>query len=141
VVTRINGSLVVHVWSADASTPAIIKSVILLAGDANLDDRVDVGDLGILAANYGGASKHWSQGDFNNDGKVDVGDLGILAANYGTNASGTDFDADSAKVFGKEVIAEGGDEAPTVSSICSGLGLPLIAGLALMGLMLIKYEA
>ena len=55
----------------------------LLPGDANLDGRVDVLDLAILAANYrkqvtGG----WLQGDFNNDGVVDVEDLALLAANY-----------------------------------------------------------
>ena len=52
-------------------------------GDANLDGKVDVSDLAILAANY---RKHvtggWTQADFNNDGVVDVEDLAILAANY-----------------------------------------------------------
>ena len=52
-------------------------------GDANLDGKVDVSDLAILAANY---RKHvtggWTQADFNNDGVVDVKDLAILAANY-----------------------------------------------------------
>jgi hypothetical protein len=44
---------------------------------------MDVGDLGILAANYGtteGATE--AMGDFNGDGMVDVSDLAILAANY-----------------------------------------------------------
>ena len=54
-----------------------------LPGDANLDGKVDVMDLAILAANY---RKHvtggWAQGDFNNDGVVDVQDLALLAANY-----------------------------------------------------------
>jgi T5SS/PEP-CTERM-associated repeat protein len=57
-------------------------------GDANLDGRVDVGDLGILAGNYGtlsGAS--WFMGDFNSDGAVNVGDLGVLAGNYGYGVS------------------------------------------------------
>ena len=52
-------------------------------GDANLDGKVDVSDLAILAANY---RKHvtggWAQADFNNDGVVDVKDLAVLAANY-----------------------------------------------------------
>ena len=56
-----------------------------LMGDANLDKNIDVGDLGILGANYGAASgKDWATGDFNSDGAVDVGDLGILGANYGS---------------------------------------------------------
>ena len=57
--------------------------VVALYGDANLDGKVDVMDLAILAANYrkqvtGG----WSIGDFNGDGVVDVKDLALLAANY-----------------------------------------------------------
>ena len=54
-----------------------------MPGDANLDGRVDVLDLAILAANY---RKHvtggWMQADFNNDGVVDVEDLALLAASY-----------------------------------------------------------
>jgi hypothetical protein len=56
-----------------------------MPGDANEDTRVDVSDLGILAANYGTRTEaNWGRGDFNEDGAVDVSDLGILAANYGT---------------------------------------------------------
>jgi hypothetical protein len=55
----------------------------VIPGDANLDGSVDVGDLGILAANYGITSgATWEMGDFNGDGAVDVGDLGILSAHY-----------------------------------------------------------
>jgi hypothetical protein len=141
VMARVNGTLRdVGSQSTDASMPAMIKAITLQAGDANLDNAVDVGDLGILAANYGGTNKTWAQGDFNNDGAVDVGDLGILAAHYGTNASGADFGTDSAKVFGDAAMDAAGDEDETTSSICSGLGLPLITGLALMGLMLVKLE-
>ena len=39
-------------------------------GDANNDGKVDVSDLGILAANYGITSgATWGQGDFNTDGQ------------------------------------------------------------------------
>lgn len=56
-----------------------------LMGDANMDKEIDVGDLGILGANYGATSgKVWATGDFNSDGAVDVGDLAILGANYGS---------------------------------------------------------
>ncbi len=57
-------------------------------GDANLDGKVNVGDLGILAANYGQNEKVWAQADFNGDALVNVGDLGILAANYGSGEGG-----------------------------------------------------
>ena len=111
--------------------------VTYIPGDANFDNKVDVGDLGILAANYGMTSwATWSKGDFNGDSKVDVGDLGILAANYGTGTSGANFEADYAKVFGTAT-----DEDEVIdTSLCGGLGFPLVAGLLLMGLMLVKLE-
>jgi formylglycine-generating enzyme required for sulfatase activity len=113
-----------------------------MPGDANGDKMVDVGDLGILAANYGGSGKTWAQGDFNGDTLVDVGDLGILAAHYGegaVNPSSADFNADYAKAFGTTVDSE--DTADEVgSSVCSSLGLPLVAGLMLIGLMIVKLE-
>ena len=112
-----------------------------LNGDANHDGKVEVGDLGILAAHYGmeiGAT--WEQGDFNHDGKVDVGDLGILAASYGTGMdTAADLNADDTKVFGFAVDDVDSDEESN-GTLCSSLGLPLIAGLVLMGLMLVKLE-
>jgi hypothetical protein len=113
-----------------------------IPGDANEDGMVDVGDLGILAANYGGSNKDWSHGDFNNDKLVDVGDLGILAAHYGQGTgSSSDFSADYTNVFGMKIADEEAmTDTDVNSSICSSLGLPLIAGLALMGLMLVKME-
>jgi uncharacterized protein (DUF2141 family) len=110
-----------------------------ILGDANGDGLVDVGDLGILAANYGSSGKKWAQGDFNGDGWVDVGDLGILAANYGTNASNTDWAKDYEKTFGTTVVEE--DSPQDINSqTCSGFGLPAVTGLILMGLLLVKLE-
>ncbi|NLE28982.1 MAG: hypothetical protein GX629_04855, partial [Phycisphaerae bacterium] len=118
-----------------------------IPGDANGDGVVNVGDLGILAANYGRdlqaqgvpQAQWWGLGDFNNDGVVNVGDLGILAANYGS--SGSSFQADYAKVFGTmSDDASTDDDDDIAGSLCGGLGLPLVAGLALMGLMLIKLD-
>jgi len=57
-------------------------------GDANLDYAVNVGDLGILGANYDQIDKGWGSADFNGDGMVDVGDLGILGAHYDWSAGG-----------------------------------------------------
>jgi hypothetical protein len=116
-----------------------------IAGDANGDGKVNVGDLGILAANYGRnlqadsiePSLWWGLGDFNNDGHINVGDLGILAANYGSGTSS--FEADYAKVFG-EAVDEETDEDSASGTLCSGLGLPMISGLVLMGLMLVKLD-
>ena len=117
-----------------------LHKLVCISGDANLDGAVDVGDLGILAANYGKTSgATWSQGDFNGDGAVDVGDLGILAANYGTgSSSGSSFEADYAKVFGTDSTST--EMTDDSSTVCSSLGLSLVAGLAMLGLMLVKLE-
>jgi hypothetical protein len=115
----------------------------VLPGDANGDGMVDVGDLGILAANYGGTNKTWVQGDFNGDTKVDVGDLGILAAHYGEGSTQpTNFSDDYAKAFGMTTTdsneeTEGNEKS---DPLCSGLGLPLIVGLVFMGITLLKLQ-
>lgn len=70
-----------------------------LAGDANLDGKVDIGDLGLLAGNWQQMSgRKWFDGDFNNDGKVDIGDLGLLAGNWqkGTTGNAALMDLNSA---------------------------------------------
>ncbi|NLE30470.1 MAG: hypothetical protein GX629_12455 [Phycisphaerae bacterium] len=107
-------------------------------GDANGDGEVNVGDLGILAANYGGSEKNWSMGDFNGDGEVNVGDLGILAANYGS--SGSSFAADYAKVLGTATVDEKSEQDAASGTLCSGLGLPMSVGFLLAGLMLVKLK-
>jgi hypothetical protein len=110
-----------------------------IPGDANGDKKVDVSDLGILAANYGGTGKTWELGDFSGDGKVDVSDLGILAAHYGTGTGAVlDFNAD-AKAIG--LSGEAKEEVPVTSDLGCGLaGLPLIVGLLLIGMSLIKLD-
>jgi glucose/arabinose dehydrogenase len=54
-------------------------------GDADLNELVEVADLGALATNWqtlSGAT--WAMGDFTDDGMIDVADLGILATNWQT---------------------------------------------------------
>jgi hypothetical protein len=100
-------------------------------GDANRDGKVDVGDLGILAANYGMSDKLWDDGDFNADGCVDVGDLGLLAANYGIGTSGSDFSADDTKSFNTANESSESDSNP----ICSSFGLVIVTGLLIFILL------
>jgi autotransporter-associated beta strand protein len=69
-------------------------------GDANLDRKVDVADLGSLATNWqtpGG----WAKGDFNGNGFIEVGDLGMLATKwqFGVGAPGPAL-ADALAAFG-----------------------------------------
>jgi hypothetical protein len=136
-----NGNPKFYAGAFNKAAVLTLQAPVRVPGDANGDKMVDVGDLGILAANYGGIGKSWEQGDFNGDGAVDVGDLGILAAHYGTNSnSATDWATDYAKAFGTTVSDDTAAQEETSNSVCSSLGLPLVAGLALMGLMLVKLE-
>jgi len=58
-------------------------------GDANNDGVVNVGDLGILAVNWGrSGTPRWDQGNFNADTVINVGDLGILALHWGGGGQG-----------------------------------------------------
>lgn len=61
-----------------------------LAGDANLDGRVDIADFGILRTNLGmSKGGTWAMGDFTGDGKVDIADFGILRSNLGATSPAT----------------------------------------------------
>jgi hypothetical protein len=51
-------------------------------GDANRDGTVNFDDLLILAKNYNGTGRSWSQADFTGDGLVNFDDLLVLAKNY-----------------------------------------------------------
>jgi hypothetical protein len=64
-----------------ALTDDFINGIIHNPGDANLDGRVNIADLGILGANWQ-QSADWYGGDFNGDGVVNIADLGILAGNW-----------------------------------------------------------
>jgi hypothetical protein len=59
----------------------ILEELSSLPGDANLDDKVDVTDLGLLATGWQTA-QGWGLGDFDGSGFVDVTDLGILATHW-----------------------------------------------------------
>lgn len=52
-------------------------------GDINGDGQVNISDLSILAAHYGGPGSP-AQGDLNADGVVNISDLSILAAHWGS---------------------------------------------------------
>ena len=48
------------------------------AGDANLDGKLDISDLGHLDFNLPIHTNGWFNGDFNYDGKIDISDYGML---------------------------------------------------------------
>jgi len=70
-------------WTETDTRDVSFALAVVIPGDANGDHNVNVGDLGILAANYGQSPRDWATADFNGDTTVNVGDLGILAAHYG----------------------------------------------------------
>lgn len=76
-----------------------------LAGDANRDRAVDITDLGILATNWQGDARTFSQGDFNYDGVVDITDLGMLATNWQKGLpQPAIYLAHATKTFGKDQL-------------------------------------
>ena len=84
------------------ASPLIRPSILLRStydGDANLDGKVDISDLYILATNFNASSKTWVQGDFDGDGDVDAADLGILAAHWQAG-TGNSVGASSGYVWG-----------------------------------------
>jgi hypothetical protein len=55
----------------------------LTGGDATADHAVSLGDIGILAANWGLSDRTWATCDFTGDGICGLGDVGMLAGNWG----------------------------------------------------------
>jgi hypothetical protein len=55
-----------------------------LAGDANIDGKVDINDLTRVLTNYNQTTvaNGWGLGDFNGDEKVDINDLTIVLSHY-----------------------------------------------------------
>jgi hypothetical protein len=61
-----------------------VMSMMLSAGDADLDGIVDYNDFRILEKNYGKSGRWWQQGDFNQDGTVGTDDFQALWNNLDT---------------------------------------------------------
>lgn len=83
------------------------------AGDADLDGRVDVADLGRLASNWLQSPRRFADGDLNYSGAVDVADLGVLASNWQAaelSAATARPGAIARALFGSSRILLGGDE-------------------------------
>lgn len=68
--------------SAPIISQDLLFDFFLLAGDFNRDRRVDANDLSVVAANWQGFSRTFSQGDANYDGRVDIRDLYLVANSW-----------------------------------------------------------
>jgi hypothetical protein len=94
------------------------------AGDANLDGKVDIGDLGLLAGGWQQLTgKVWFDGDFTYDGAVDIADLGLLAANW---QKGTPGNPNPPLMTFSEAMAQ--------FSAFDGVAVPEPAGVSLLAL-------
>ncbi len=68
-----------------------------LGGDANHDGRVNLADFNILASNFGGSNRRFSQGDFNYDTRVNLADFNIFAGRFGAVAGPVVFAGEAAR--------------------------------------------
>jgi len=66
-----------------------------ISGDITGDGVVDLGDLGVLAGNWGSTNACWLAGDMNQDLNVDLTDVGILAGNWGATGLQASVPADA----------------------------------------------
>jgi hypothetical protein len=67
--------------SPEALRPTL-RLVFRAGGDATADDRVNIQDFAILAANFNQPLAGPNNGDFNRSGTVEIQDFAILAANF-----------------------------------------------------------
>jgi len=51
-------------------------------GDADLDGKVNMDDVAIVASNWLQGDKTWTDGDFNQDDKVTLADVAVMAGNW-----------------------------------------------------------
>jgi len=58
-------------------------NTMVLDGDTNLSNNVDLDDFSTLAANFGRGQRLWEQGDFTGDGFVTLNDFTTLATHFG----------------------------------------------------------
>jgi hypothetical protein len=71
-----------------ANNEVTMSDILLLAGDINSDDVVDLFDLVAMAIHYGTKPPGGTPEDVNDDGEVDLYDLVLIASNYGARSPG-----------------------------------------------------
>ncbi|MCS7033609.1 MAG: peptidoglycan DD-metalloendopeptidase family protein [Phycisphaerae bacterium] len=74
----------VHDPAGNPMTQDYFSDFFILAGDANRDRVVNMGDFSILAARFNQPAT-FSQGDFNYNGLAEIGDFGLLASRFNTS--------------------------------------------------------
>jgi len=64
---------------------------LLLVGDANNDNTINVSDFSLVAVAFGkslGASGYDTRTDFNGDATINIADFSLLAGNFGQVGAG-----------------------------------------------------
>lgn len=74
----------------DTQGEVILSTLAGLGGDVNLDGKVNITDLSLLATHFGqqGPDVDWADGDFNGDHAVTISDLSLLATFFGSMLGG-----------------------------------------------------
>lgn len=80
VMARYLDTLVKVTASGDQLT---LGTVLLLGGDTDDNDKIDLADIGCIGHNYGRTTDVDERADINGDGRVNILDLVLAAGNYG----------------------------------------------------------
>jgi len=80
-----NGEVAFSFITTDSERGVAVATPAMM-GDANVDQRVDLTDFNVLAANFGSTNADWWHADFNGDERVNLDDFNILAAHFGQSA-------------------------------------------------------
>jgi hypothetical protein len=76
-----NAALGMSNFAGEAVDPSSVLVKFTYYGDADLNGKVDINDLGMLASHWQTPGP-WTSGDFDYSGSVNVADLGLLATNW-----------------------------------------------------------
>ena len=65
-----------------------LPEVVMVAGDVNEDDKINIADMGVFRQEFGktGSAIGNAYTDVNNDGKVNIADMGVFRQNFGKTA-------------------------------------------------------
>jgi hypothetical protein len=78
-----SGTSILPTGNAVAGGSTVSFRVIILPGDFNRDNMVDLTDKGILQTNFGRTNATYAEGDATGDGAVDLNDFSVMKANFG----------------------------------------------------------
>jgi hypothetical protein len=69
------------------SAKTALSKLVLLGGDANGDDVIDIGDAAIIGGQFGMSPPTNPQADINADNTVNILDLALMGGNFGKDSA------------------------------------------------------